>query len=504
MSQVRTDVDLAELARPRTKVPPPRRRWRRYWLPVLILLAFGLVLVSTLTDLLRPTIEVTVVRPARVTGEAGAAIASGSVAVQAAGWIEPDPFPVRVPALADGVVEEVLVQESDVVAAGDAVARLIDEDARIAHAAAGAELAARRAAHDEAEARRTIAEERMEAALEVTEAVAATKADLAGRRAAAERRRAAVRQGAARLALAAEELAVQRELEEAGASGPRQVEIAAARLEEERGLLAGLEAAAAEAEAAVPQAEAAHVRAVAEERLRFTDRLQVDVSRAAASRAAAEVQRATAALDEAALRLHRMTVTTPVAGVVLERLAVPGRVLSARSGDQAVCSLFDPARLRVRVDVPQTDVAKIFVGQRAEIDASSRSGRPYAGEVLRIVQRADIQKVTLQAHVRVADGDGLLRPEMLVQVRFLGGEGGGGAAATRPDAVLVPARLVQDGHVWVIDAARSTATRRAIETAGRRGDAVLVTGGLNLTDKLIDEGRGQLEEGARVRVRSSD
>ena len=78
-----------------------------------------------------------------------------------------------------------------------------------------------------------------------------------------------------------------------------------------------------------------------------------------------EVRERLAALrDEAALRLDRMEVRAPAAGVVLARLAQPGSVLSGASPGHPVCSLYDPASLRVRVDVPQADVGKLFVGQR--------------------------------------------------------------------------------------------------------------------------------------------
>ena len=70
--------------------------------------------------------------------------------------------------------------------------------------------------------------------------------------------------------------------------------------------------------------------------------------------------------------------------------------------------------------------------------------------------------------------------------------------------MLIPARLVRDGAVWVVDGARAEAALRPVELGGRRGEWVVVTRGLNLTDKLIDEGRAELEVGDRVRARDRD
>jgi membrane fusion protein (multidrug efflux system) len=153
------------------------------------------------------------------------------------------------------------------------------------------------------------------------------------------------------------------------------------------------------------------------------------------------------------------------------------------------------------VDVPQQDLAGLFVGQLARIESDARPGRPYQGEVVRIVRRADVQKVTMQAHVRVLDGDDLLRPEMLMQVRFLapGDETGDPAAAAQ--AVAVPARLVIEGErVWVLDVESGRAVSRRVRLGARQGDLVVVEEGLDLSEKLIDAGGEALSEGARVRA----
>jgi len=504
MSQVKSDVDLTALQRPEAALRPQRRSKLRILVPLVLLVGFAAVLTSTLTDLFATVHDVTVVRPTRPNAEQVAALGEGTVVVQASGWVEPDPFPVHVAALAEGVVEELYVQESDVVEEGQVIARLVDEDARIARDGVAAELAIRQAELAQATAQLTIAEERLEASIAVTEAVDAARATPAGARAAAARRAAAVVEGEARVRLAADEVVVQEELVQAGASGARQVELAEGALEEAEGRLEGLRAEVALAPAEVDRSAAGLVRAERDLELRFDDRLAVDLARAQVAHAVAEVRKAEATLEEAELRLSRMEVRAPAGGVVLERLTVPGMVLSVAVQGHAVCSLYDPASLRVRVDVPQPDVEHLFVGQRVEVDAESRRGRPYRGEVLRVVQQANLSKVTLEAQVLVLDGDELLRPEMLAQVRFYGRPTEGGEGATEaPEIVLAPSALVEAGHVWVV-AAGGRAERRAVELGAEHGELVEVRAGLNLTDKLIEQvadgGRAALADGDRVRI----
>lgn len=504
MSQVQPDVDLAALARPETSLQPPKRSPLRIVVPLALLLGFAAVLASTLTDLFRPVHEVTVVRPVRPSAEQSTSLESGAVAVQASGWIEPDPFPLHVTALAGGIVEELFVEESDRVSAGQVVARLVDDDARIARDAAVAELAIRESERDQAVAGRDIARERLDEALAVTEARDAARAVHGGAEAAAAQRAAAVLEAESRVRLAEDELEVQRELERTGANGIRQVELAEGALDESRARLAGLRAEAAVADARVQETRARLSRAERDFELRLDDRLELAVAEAKVDHAEAELSKARATLEDAELRLSRMEVRSPADGVVLERLTLPGMILSLGVAGHEVCSLYDPEQLRVRVDVPQPEVGRIFVGQRAEIECEARRRQPYEGEVIRVVQKANLSKVTLEVHVRILDPDELARPEMLAQVRFFGSAGStaGASAAVESDmtSVMIPASLVDEGAVWVVGPA-ARAERRSVELGVTHGALVEVLDGLNLTDKLVDSGRGELSDGDRLRVR---
>ena len=494
MNVVKSDIDLEALARPQAAINPPKRSPLRWLIPTVILVGFAAVLATTLQDYFAPVVEVSVIRPrAAAAGE----VSIGQVVLQAAGWVEPDPFPIQVPTLAPGTVEEVLVEESDKVSAGDPVARLVDEDARIAQDEAQAVLEVRQA--ELVESGIIIGRERLEEGIETQLAVATSEAILNGAKAAAEIQAAAEVEGTEQLKLAESTLRVQLDLEKAGATSPWQVENAQSAVVQARAKLNGLMAQSALAQASEAAAQAVHDRAASDVRLLFKDRL--DLARTRSKRASAEVQAAQARLREASLRVERMIVRAPVDGVVLARLAVPGMTLIGES----VCTLYDPNSLRVRVDVPQANVAGLQIGQRVEVLSESRKGQPYQGEVLRVVQRADIQKVTLQVHVRVNDEDELLRPEMLVQARFFGtGDSDDSAGSSEASTlVLIPSRVLEGETVWVVDGATGLAAKRALTLGNVRGDRTEVLTGLNISDKVVDEGRRQLEEGNRTKIRET-
>ncbi len=515
MSLVDGDVDLAGLSRGSAEVEPPRPSWLRIVVPLLIVGAFAFVLRDTLLGMLQKRPEVTLVRPVRLeaapaANEKNAETKSAGprqLAVQAAGWIEPDPFPTLVPALAGGVVLEVPVRESETLEPGAVVARLVREDAQLAYDEAAASVATARAALELTKVRMTVAAESYEAAIDVTEAAQSASAQQSGREAEVKLRDEAIAEGNALVSLAESEVIVQRELDAAGAAGARQVEIAEAQLEVAKAKLATLKAQAELARSAALTAKAANERAQADLRLRFADRLARDETAAAVAHEEALLASAEARLATAALALERTEVVTTSGGVVLERLVVAGETLNP---GQAVCSLFDPASLRVRVDVPQDEIGQVRVGQMAEILADARPGEPYQGEVIRIVEQADIQKVTLEAQVRVVDADGLLRPDMLTQVRFFT-DGGDGKESSSPSGssmaapqtvglrVALPRRVIDGDGVWLFDPVESKARRVGVEVGaavatpdGKSGEWVEIRRGINLTDKVVDGGRGTL------------
>jgi RND family efflux transporter MFP subunit len=496
--EVRSDLDLAGLQRPALR-PPPRRRFGLV-VALAIVLAFLAVLAGSARDLLVGATPVTIVRPAPTTG----ATASAAVLVQAAGWVEPDPFPFDVPALVPGVVRDVLVQESEPVHGGDPVAWLVDDEARLALRAAQAGLQRAQAESARAAALAALEQQRFDAALEVTADADVARAEEALAQASCRAADAAAAGAGAAVDVGEAEVALQFKLAQAGGAGLRQVELAQARLAEARAArdekLALAQAAAATSRAA----SARRTRAEGELELRTADRARLQEARSAQSLAEADLADALAARDRAALALERTSVRAPRDGVVLARLVAPGAVLDGGSAGAAVVTQYDPSSLRVRVDVPQSQVGRLVPGQACEILSESRPGRPYPGELLRVVQRADIQKVTLQAHVRVRDGDGLLRPEMLVQVRFLGAAGEEDAADS---SVLLPAAVLDtDGGrdaVWIVDPVDGRARRREVQVVRREADRVQVAG-LDLSVRVIDTGRAGLSEGARVAARDAD
>lgn len=462
-------------------VPRPKSRWRtRVLVPLTVLLTTGGVLAYAARDVLSPAIEVHVAPtvPKAGSSTAPAAVAPalesaadapvrksgpGPVLVQAPGWIEPAPYAINVPALAEGFVQEVLVLEGEHVETGQVVARLIDADAKLQLRLAESAVAQRAADVERAKAALATAETQV-----IIEQAAVSELQ--------------------------NEIDRKRELVGSGVSAGdfRRMEIR----------LGGLEAQATAAQQVVEEASAA-------------------VRQAESAVVAVMVSR-----DEAALRLERMEIHAPAAGVVLARLIEPGTHISmnARTSEGgagamagAVLRLYNPEKLQVRVDVPLAEAAKVVVGSRAEITTEAIPDATFEGVVTRAMHEANIQRNTVQFKVSIERPSAVLKPEMLTRVKLYGPairESSGETMAASSHAssdgfgLLIPVDALvgaseNTASVWLVDASSGSplACKRDVTThmSSEDGFVEIVTG-LRAGDRVIVEPSAEIRHGSRLKI----
>jgi len=517
------NVDLQQLVidRPARSGPAGRparlkRLGARYLLPGALVLGFVLVIAWAARDVLLPATPVTVVPVAVGRSEVQQA---GAVLFQAAGWIEPRPTPVLGTALTEGVIERLLVVEGQEVSAEQALAHLVDADARLALDKAGASLALAEAELSGAAAELKAAELRLKQPVHLEAALAEADSLLA--RAETDRAKLPfeLRAAEARLKLAEQELEGKKAAGEAVAGrliqrAQQERDTAASQLEELRQRQPHLERLAATLQAR----RAALARQL---ELRVEESRQQADAQSKLKVAEAKRRQAELAQDSAKLNLRRMVVRSPVAGRVLKllaspgtRLGGPGSVGSIGQDAGAVVSLYDPRSLQARVDVRLEDVGRVWPGQPVRIETASVSA-PIEGEVLHVTSSASVQKNTLEVKVALKSPPAAIRPEMLVQAAFLAPAGSGrpsgdgapagGGLTTR---ILVPRTLVektgQGAWLWLAEAGDVARHRAVTLGTGGTADLIEVLEGLQPTDKIIAAGLERLRDGQRIRITGED
>ena len=516
-----TNVDLSQLvvdrATDRDQSRPTicaRRQWlTRYVIPAAVCLGFLSLIGWTSRDIVLPPQPV---RTIPILATQAEVQRGGTPLFQAAGWIEPRPTPVRVAALATGVIAELLVVEDQPVKAGQPIAELIKDDARLVHEAALADQQLRQAELEQAQAALTAAKTKLEQPVHLEADLGKAEAELARVHTMLQNLPYQTKRAEAQLRFADEDLRGKQAAKRSVAR--RQVDEARSEFDSAQALVAELRS----RDTSLRKQAAALVQR--RDALRTQLQLLADEIKAK-DEAAAKVKAATARLEqarvavaEAKLQLDRMTVRSPIEGRVYQLIGHPGAdtagVMTAMQGHDArtVVTLYRPEMLQVRVDVRFEDIPKVGLNQPVVID-NPAIREPIRGHVLYVSSEADIQKNTLQVKVGIDSPPEVFKPEMLVDVTFLAPSREQLDEHDHTPGVLtrlyVPQAFVhQDDNgpfVWLADQSAGRARRTPIEigVAGSSG-MIEVTGGLNRASRLITTGTENLNDNARIRVIGED
>ena len=502
----------------RRSEPAPPVGPRRPLLPRLTLLVLVVGLAAVVFTVLKPLFFPP--REVRLTGvrmSSAQQVQRAASSVQAAGWVEADPFPITVRPLVEGVVDHLEVVEGTTLKQGETVIAVLRNLAlENALELARSEETLREAEHHHAEALLAAARSILEQNIHARTKLAERQGELARAAAEVERASAAREAAAAALKRAEVDLQAQVDLRAAGRSAPTAFATAQARVEEARAMVK--EARSDEARVAADQARLRSLVALAQEEVEDPRTLEGAVVDAEANERhlLALHQRAQTETKVAERNVEHLTIRAPADGVVLRLEAAPGAVcgpggsfkgeregtgstggLNRTTG--ALCLMYDPARLQVRVDLPYSDVPGIHAGTEVEVETKAVPGRVFRGVVSRLLREADITQAKLQVKVRLLDPDALLRPEMICTVRFLvkRERAPATAGAPRSTAVLVPSSAVRGDAVFVLDPRGGGHARRvSVRVIGSGPEWTEVEGDLGITSKLILD---DVKDGERVK-----
>ncbi|MBM3321709.1 MAG: efflux RND transporter periplasmic adaptor subunit [Candidatus Eisenbacteria bacterium] len=228
---------------------------------------------------------------------------------------------------------------------------------------------------------------------------------------------------------------------------------------------------------------------------------------ARADRAAAEaaVGVARAALATARLELDKTRITAPFDGVVLRKDAEVGEIVgpimtsnTARAG--AVVTIADLHTLEAGVDCNEAYIARLSLGQPADIVLDAYPEVHFPGEVRAIYPSADRDKATIPVRVRFLALDDRIRPDLGVKVTFL---------ERRPTEEIVvvkktlaiPATAVRERNggsfVWIVREGKLESVGVSVGEKLEDG-TVAVLSGLNEGDQVVAEPAPRTRKGMRA------
>lgn len=224
---------------------------------------------------------------------------------------------------------------------------------------------------------------------------------------------------------------------------------------------------------------------------------------AAVAGAEAAVKASDAALKNADIAVEYTLIRAPFDAVVLTKNADVGDIVTplgaAANAKAAVVTIADMNSLQVEVDVSESNLEQVKVGQPCEIQLDALPEKRFRGEVHMIVPTADRTKATVLVKVRFLDRDVRILPEMSAKVAFLEREVREGEEKPRT-AVNPSAVLTRNGKTLVFLVKKDRAFETPITLGERIGDMMEVREGVKTGDRVVLKPVEKMKDGIRVKV----
>jgi cobalt-zinc-cadmium efflux system membrane fusion protein len=259
--------------------------------------------------------------------------------------------------------------------------------------------------------------------------------------------------------------------------------------EEARSELRQAEAGLRRAREEVRIAEARKIREAEISRGGYRQSREVHEAEASVRRArerAAHLQEAVTLLG-ADTRSHgsNLTLTAPMAGIVVERAASRGEQVEAGS---ELFRILETSNLWLWLNLHQGDLSRVREGMEVRVEVAAVPGRVFQGRISYIAPTLDAQTRTARARVEIPNRDGALKPQMFASVQAL--ESGREPVVTVPETAL---QEVEGQEVVYVARSAVEFERRVVVPGQRAQGRVEIRQGLSTGEKVAVSGAFSLK-----------
>lgn len=209
------------------------------------------------------------------------------------------------------------------------------------------------------------------------------------------------------------------------------------------------------------------------------------VSRQQYERAMSDHEQALEALNGARQALADLTLVAPLDGTVLRQDGQVGEVVTSTS---VLYWVGESGKLWITADVDEEDIPRVRAGQRVLIKSDAFPDQALQGQVAEITPKGDPVQKTYRVRVGLPL-DTPLKIGMTTEINVVVRE--------EPNALLIPATALVDGHVWAVRGGRARKVKVQVGVIGTQQAQVL--SGIADDDVVIVYPSATLKEGKSVR-----
>jgi RND family efflux transporter MFP subunit len=220
------------------------------------------------------------------------------------------------------------------------------------------------------------------------------------------------------------------------------------------------------------------------------------------------VEAARAGVEVAQRSLEDTVIRAPFAGIVTEKAAQPGEMVSPISAGggftrTGIGTIVDMESLEVEVDVSENFINRVRPQQPVTIKLNAYPDWDIPGSVIAMIPTADRAKATVKVRIAIGQKDPRIIPEMGARVAFLSDNEQKPSDAKSPvSGVIIPADAVStSGTASIVFVVHGSAVeRRAVRLGAKISSGQIVNAGLEPGNIVALGDLSKLSDGARVRI----
>ena len=228
-------------------------------------------------------------------------------------------------------------------------------------------------------------------------------------------------------------------------------------------------------------------------------RVQITTTESQVRLAESQVAQQQAGRRMAQMRVDDTRVVAPFSGYVAEKRLEVGASVSSQAAATsnasiAILTLQDIDPVKVQVEVPERDVARIRPGNVVRVTSDAYPGRRFSGRVARVVHALDPRTRTMGVEVDIPNPENLLKPGMYARIDLV--------VEVRQDALLVPLEVLTgaEGQPTVLVVRDGKVASAVVELGPTDGPQVQVVKGLAPDAEIIFQGKELVRDGMAVKA----
>lgn len=197
------------------------------------------------------------------------------------------------------------------------------------------------------------------------------------------------------------------------------------------------------------------------------------------------------ALNTAYRNVKDTRISAPMGGIINIKSVEVGSYVAPGT---VIANMVDISKLKVRVNVPETEVFRLKVGDNVIVTMDIYPDEQFDGKISVIAPKGD-EAHTYPVEIVISNSKRTpLKAGMFAKIDFSTIKGRTGIAIPR-EAIV---GSIKDAHVYVI--VNNKAQFRKIETGLESDKDVEVTSGLNIGEQLVVTGGNNLKDGLEVNI----